>query len=905
MKNLLLITTFLLVEFISNAQTYFENFPDQYNDDLSSYVFNYDEQVEDGEYNLILEEFPWFYNNDGGTSIFLNYPKSVKIELVSFPFVPICLPDCFSTTNFSRQLENFDLNLYNTFPHQVSYSGVNAVGKASQYNTMNIFTKVKYDLNDQYTCVHGYPTDLMTADYITNIYNGYKIFLPHSILKYTLYIRDPNDIESVIDSISWVVDNTRGRMRNYPFSDSNLPNTGPAYYDVTIFPMIQYHETAFGGHSYENNSNSIWYESPETDLDNGSINFFPFSDIVNSPYLDPEYLLYPDPENLDDYVYNFKNTQLDQFIHPPPYCIVNPTIRNSSGKLYAGYPTSLPNGIEHDYSIVGDCQLELLNPTEKVIYNPSVCTVNTVLIFPQDYKFLSVHGKPADRAVVLDYKNNYWPERGWVFQDYRDVPVPYPMGVPFSEYYINSEKEIHIEPNVIVMNAKFTGPATGSKGKLRYYPDQTYGNFEISPDLKLIWLSDEVVVEDPDEIWVNEIEFMGERIIVENGAKLTITNTLTMQPNGKIIVKRGGQLIIDGATITGNDTWAGIDVWGTADQPQNLIHQGLVRLMDNGTIEQAEIGIRTIKTIIDETDGEILDLHYTGGMVIATNSNFVNNRIAVVFYDYAINSISGFNGCFFITNDDYKGETDPDYFVWLKSMRGIDFLNCSFRNNSKNVCFGSGIYSFNSGFVVGNPEGDNGEFVNLYRGIYATSGGTVYCPEIYDINFTNNYRGIYFSAMDNGVIAYNNFTTGPSIDGASYGIYLDGSTGYMIEENEFNQGTSDGIGIVINNSDPEPNRIYNNYFEEMYFGIIAQQHNRADDGTGLVLKCNEYDNNTYDQVVTWEGPKIDGKAGIAAAQGADLPQPDAPAGNLFSWSGTTDFSDFYNEANIITYYLSC
>jgi len=488
--------------------------------------------------------------------------------------------------------------------------------------------------------------------------------------------------------------------------------------------------------------------------------------------------------------------------------------------------------------------------------------------------------------------------------DLREVLCPSDQvseeGEFLSDYIIPYPYTLTIEPNVTIMDANFK--KSGSGGAIQYYPDQTYGNFKISPDLKLIWLSEEVVVEDPDEIWVNEIEFMGDRIIVENGAKLTITNTLTMQPEGKIIVKRGGQLIIDGATITGNDTWAGIDVWGTADQPQNLIHQGLVRIIDNGTIEQADIGIRTIKTIIDETDGEILDLHYTGGIVLATNSNFVNNRIAVVFYDYAINSISGFNGCSFITNDNYNGQSDPAYFVILKSMRGIDFLNCSFRNNSNNVCFGSGIYSFNSGFAVGHPEADIGEFVNLYRGIYAIAGGTVNFPQVYHINFENNYRGVYFSAMDHGEIKNNDFTTGPSIDGASYGIYLDRSTGYTIEENEFYQGSSDGIGIVVNNSDPEPNRIYNNYFEEMYFGIIAQQHNRADDGTGLVLKCNEYNNNTFDQVVTWEGPKIDGKAGIAAAQGADLPQPDAPAGNLFSWNGTTDFSDFYNEANIITYY---
>jgi hypothetical protein len=88
----------------------------------------------------------------------------------------------------------------------------------------------------------------------------------------------------------------------------------------------------------------------------------------------------------------------------------------------------------------------------------------------------------------------------------------------------------------------------------------------------------------------------------------------------------------------------------------------------------------------------------------------------------------------------------------------------------------------------------------------------------------------------------------------------------------------------------------------MYYGIIAQNENRAVDGTGLLLKCNEYIDNTFDQVVTWGGTFINKKAGIAEFQGANAAAPDAPAGNQFSQTGTTAFSDFYNEANDVEYY---
>ncbi|MCB0807085.1 MAG: hypothetical protein KDC05_14910, partial [Bacteroidales bacterium] len=34
---------------------------------------------------------------------------------------------------------------------------------------------------------------------------------------------------------------------------------------------------------------------------------------------------------------------------------------------------------------------------------------------------------------------------------------------------------------------------------------------EISNDLKLTWLANQVVVENPDTTWVNEIDFLGEK----------------------------------------------------------------------------------------------------------------------------------------------------------------------------------------------------------------------------------------------------------------------------------------------------------------------------------------------------------------------------------------------------------
>ena len=100
------------------------------------------------------------------------------------------------------------------------------------------------------------------------------------------------------------------------------------------------------------------------------------------------------------------------------------------------------------------------------------------------------------------------------------------------------------------------------------------------------------------------------------------------------------------------------------------------------------------------TEGEEINYNYTGGILQATDANFVNNQISVIFYDYNFPSQSNFSDCDFIVNENYNGEFNPGYFIKMYSMNGIDFTYCRFKNESNNNCYGSGIYGFNSGFKV-------------------------------------------------------------------------------------------------------------------------------------------------------------------------------------------------------------
>ena len=105
----------------------------------------------------------------------------------------------------------------------------------------------------------------------------------------------------------------------------------------------------------------------------------------------------------------------------------------------------------------------------------------------------------------------------------------------------------------------------------------------------------------------------------------------------------------------------------------------------------------------------------------------------------------------------------------------------------------------------------------------------------------------------------------------------------------------------MNHSGTLDNEIYNNYFDYLQYGILAQNRNRGVN-TGLRIKCNEFLDCGNDLAVTKD---ITGKPiGIAEYQGSSDTLPDAPAGNRFSWTGPTyqDPTDINNQCELVTYY---
>ena len=126
--------------------------------------------------------------------------------------------------------------------------------------------------------------------------------------------------------------------------------------------------------------------------------------------------------------------------------------------------------------------------------------------------------------------------------------------------------------------------------------------------------------------------------------------------------------------------------------------------------------------------------------------------------------------------------------------------NCTFNDTYEpdDEYDGTGIYSFDSGFVV---NGLNTNFQNLHYAIRAANGATSLVPyHISQSKFENNYHSIFSSEVDNVFIVDNEIimdTNDGTTGGYFHGIHIYGGTGFQIEENNIltNNGPNVERGI--------------------------------------------------------------------------------------------------------------
>ena len=441
----------------------------------------------------------------------------------------------------------------------------------------------------------------------------------------------------------------------------------------------------------------------------------------------------------------------------------------------------------------------------------------------------------------------------------------------------------------------------------------------------------------------NTMVVFNNHLTIPEGVTITVKDMVLKFKDGVgIVIERsnnagfdGGELVLDNTILSSFDNcdtetsmWKGINIHGNnlASQfpgPDRV--QGKLVVRNNSVIENAMAAANTFNPATGDAAS------YTGGIIQAINSTFRNNVQAVQMVAYenflpvngqAYKDLSYFKNCVFETTQQLNDPSlYPLRFVGLFDVNGINFFGNTFQNtipmtfNQATVSNrGTGIESISAGFSVKDLCQDNqpapfpcqnlksNTFSGLHYGIQSFAFGGFDNIIVDHAEFLDNKSGIRLNGVNYATITSNTVTVAPydapypwDPSELPYGLYLNGCTGYKVENNLFNTsdaGTQIVLGTVVFNSGDLPNEIYRNQYENLYVNILAEGDNRGPNSEdGLQLKCNEFFNlrdlgisEGWDIAVTKLGFGSTAE-GIAEFQGAcDNTDLSSPAGNRFYFS---------------------
>jgi len=423
-------------------------------------------------------------------------------------------------------------------------------------------------------------------------------------------------------------------------------------------------------------------------------------------------------------------------------------------------------------------------------------------------------------------------------------------------------------------------------------------------------------------------------IHIEANNTLTLNNiTLTMVPHTKIIIKPGGKLILNNSTITScpNKTWKGIQVWGNKNanqypNAQGNYQQGYLEL-NNSTVINAEVAADLWKPG---------DYKKTGGILKATNTNFINNTRSVHACHYKnthpnypqreMDYVGLLINCTFVLNSSYIPTNTFYKHVDIADVKGFVFRGCDFTlaPNAQGVSYyNHAIAAYSAGFKADalctsatSPcsTWDRCSFTGFYKAInFTKTANKLRAFTVNNASFIDNKQGVFANLVDNSTVINSNFQIGFTPGGsgcttnASYGINLELCPTFAIEDNTFQKLTGAPAGLYngINITDSKTvNTIYRNTFNNLSYANLAQLKNWQpnDQGNyqdGLTYFCNTNTNNYADFFVVPDGDpqKI---SGIGDHQG----NSNLVAGNKFSQSTSTLWHFFNGGDYRVGYYYN-
>lgn len=362
-------------------------------------------------------------------------------------------------------------------------------------------------------------------------------------------------------------------------------------------------------------------------------------------------------------------------------------------------------------------------------------------------------------------------------------------------------------------------------------------------------------------------------LIVKSGKTLTIKNgaKIYFADDKKLVVEPGAKLYINNATLTSGcqGMWEGIQVWGDENQHQwqygtDLYYQGYVNLLD-ATIKDAKCALNLWNPSQWGT---------TGGIVIATNSHFINNTQSVHALNYKnYHPVTGLEmdyqailkNCDFSLDKNYIGTYEFFKHIDLASVRGVKFYGCDFdlSREAPNVnMYNQAIAAYSAGFVATSYCTDNyvpcGNtdvciFKNFHTGITVRNWDSPYTFYAKDCIFDNLVYGINNYAGNFSTMINNQFTVGSTNfeELCAFGINQRMATGFAIENNDFGFLTesicTDHYGIHTMNTNGV-DEIYRNSFTDLKYANFASNKNYAGQYQvyGLSYICNQNDRNYAD-----------------------------------------------------------
>ncbi len=320
-----------------------------------------------------------------------------------------------------------------------------------------------------------------------------------------------------------------------------------------------------------------------------------------------------------------------------------------------------------------------------------------------------------------------------------------------------------------------------------------------------------LVIESGNQTEISTNEFIQGNVIVETGAELLLTGSLSMNEDAYILVERGARLWVHGGLITScGDDWRGIMVEGNGiNQPDNPLaflnanDAGVVVVDLLGTIENASSAI-----FARGMNGS--DKSKYGGLVFCDNARFYDNDRAVEFYPFSNDKSQ------FINTTMQNGR----YGISLWNNHGVEIIDCNIINMSED-----GVYSeegtisiFDNTLFLGNNYGvyiDNSiiPVTNINRiGLESGSGNL----------FQHNYIDMHFVGADHANDIYHN-----SCSNSTVGIYMNGKNTFSIKRNTFTD-----IDRQANNLQSTGNgtsAIHENVYTNTVYGIILSHNNEDKD----------------------------------------------------------------------------